>query len=102
MVEAVLILFSKAIKQNPFMYIKLNSAYMHVTELSQEGNLAYIFDGHRGQIWFEEGSNPFLSQLIQALHNLMAVNFDYSRAAVSHLMDAITELYDEDKLVMKC
>ena len=52
MVKAVLILFAKVIKQDPSLYIKLNSAYMHVAELSLEGKLAYIFGGYSGQVMF--------------------------------------------------
>ena len=36
-----------------------------------------------------------------ALHCLFDVTFEYSRTAVSHLIDAITELYNKDQLVMK-
>ena len=101
MVEAVLILFAKVIKQDPLMYIRLNQAYMRVAELSHDGKLGLIFAENRVNMQFERGNNPFLTLLIAAFHSLMPVSFEYSRAAVSHIMDALTGLYDRDELMMK-
>ena len=63
-VNAVLTIFAKAIKQNPLSYMKLNNAYMRMTDLSRDGKLLHIIDGYRGQMYFEPGNNPFLTLLI--------------------------------------
>lgn len=102
MVESVLILFSKVIKQNAVEYIKLNQAYLQMTELSHQNKLGYIFETRpRGVMHFEGDNNPFLSLLVQLLHCLMQVNVEYCRDAVCHIVNAVTALYDNDELVMK-
>ena len=50
---------------------------------------------------FETGRNPLLTQMVVAFHSLMQVNFEFSRSAMSHIMDALSELYDRDELMMK-
>ena len=43
-VEAVLILFAKVIKQDPLQYMRLNSLYFQVMEMRQENKIGQIFD----------------------------------------------------------
>ena len=49
----------------------------------------------------EKGTHPFLSLLINCLHSLMAVDLDHSRRVVTHLVDALSALYDHDSLVLR-
>lgn len=92
---------------------------MEVSEMDKDGKLALIFERsesirNRGrpsiggaqnyssyQIQFEPGNHPFLRLLIRALHGLMAINFEFCRKAVIHLMDALSTLYDKDELFLK-
>ena len=47
------------------------------------------------------GINPFLGLLVKAMHSLMAVNFQFSRSPIYHIMDALTALYDREDLMLK-
>ena len=44
MIESVLILFAKVIKQDPLQYHRLNDVYMQVAEMQQDGRLGLIFE----------------------------------------------------------
>lgn len=44
MVECILKVFAKVIKQDPLQYTRLNHVYMGVAEMQQDGKLGMIFE----------------------------------------------------------
>ena len=44
MIETVLILFAKVIKQDPLQYNRLNNVFMQVAEMQQDNRLGFIFE----------------------------------------------------------
>jgi len=112
LVQALFTLFAKVLKQDPVQYLHLNNVYFRLAEMVQDHHLGFIFQrslqrngsGFKAGLYrfdMEIGSHPILSLLVRALHALMAVNFEYSRSVVYHLLDALTALYEQDDLMLK-
>ena len=116
-VQMILIFFAKLIKQESVYYNTLNDKFMHVIEMHQDGKLALIFEqssmmqkqrrsgvsypGGGRPLEYEAGSHPFLCLMIRALHGLMQVNYEYSRTAICHIMDALSALYSCELTMVK-
>lgn len=113
MVESVLSLFAKVIKQDASQYPHLNNAYMAVAEREQDGKLVHLFQRagsrrqsslrvvHQNQLIFQAGNQPFMGMLVRCLHALAPIDFQYSRRVIYHVLDALTSLYDCDDLLLK-
>ena len=114
MIESILTLFAKVLKQDATMYTHLNDVFLRVAEMSEDGKLARIFEealrrrGNAGrrsllQVYLpaNSGAHPLLSLLVCYLRALAPVDFRYSRKVIYHLIDALSALYDSDALHLK-
>lgn len=81
--SAAFVIFAKIIKQNPSQYDELNQIYLEVIEMYRSNGIKFSFENsnkrfsnspahflqQKTELDFDEGTNPFLSLMVRALHS---------------------------------